>query len=57
MFIGIGFLTVPVAVVIYNRINARRDIIEREMEEKGILLSAEALRELGDRAPDFRYMI
>lgn len=57
MFIGIGFITVPLAVFIYTRINAKRDRIQREMEEKGIRLSPEELRELGDRAPDFRYTI
>lgn len=57
MFIGIGFITVPLAVFIYSRINSKRDRIQREMEEKGIRLSPEELRELGDRAPDFRYTI
>lgn len=57
MFVGIGFVTLPMAVVIYTRINAKRDREEKEMEEKGIKLSDEELRELGDRAPDFRYTL
>ena len=57
MFIGIGFITVPIAVLIYTRINAKRDKLQQEMEEKGITLSPDELRDLGDRAPDFRYMI
>ncbi|KAF7796599.1 hypothetical protein EIP86_007781 [Pleurotus ostreatoroseus] len=57
MFIGIGFVTVPIAVLIYTRINAKRDKLQQEMEEKGITLSPDELRDLGDRAPDFRYMI
>lgn len=57
MFVGIGFITLPIAVIAYKRINAKRDIQQREMEEKGIRLSPEELRELGDRAPDFRYTL
>ena len=57
MFIGIGFVTIPVVVLIYTRINANRDVRQREMEEKGVRLTPEEIRELGDRAPDFRYTI
>ena len=57
MFIGIGFVTIPIVVLIYTRINANRNVRQREMEEKGVRLTPEEIRELGDRAPDFRYTI
>ncbi|CAL1714050.1 unnamed protein product [Somion occarium] len=57
MFVGIGFITLPLAVVIYTRINAKRDAYEKEMEEKGIKYTTQELRKLGDRAPDFRYIL
>lgn len=57
MFVGIGFITLPMAVFIYLRINAKRDRLVKEMEEKGAKLSAAEIRELGDRAPDFRYTL
>ncbi|KAH8091641.1 MFS general substrate transporter [Cristinia sonorae] len=57
MFVGIGFVTVPLAIFIYTRINKRRDAIEKDMKEKGIVLSHEEIRRLGDRAPDFRYTL
>ena len=57
MFVGIGFISLPMTVIIYIKINAKRDRIQREMEEQGITLSPEEIRELGDRAPDFRYTL
>ena len=57
MFVGIGFIVVPITVWAYKRVNAARDAKEKEMAEKGVVLSAEELRELGDRAPDFRYTL
>ena len=57
MFVGIGFVTVPLAIIIYSRINAKRDALEKEMKEKGIKLSDDEIRRLGDRAPDFRYTL
>ncbi|KAI0325823.1 MFS general substrate transporter [Cubamyces sp. BRFM 1775] len=57
MFVGIGFITVPIAVIAYKRINARRDALMREANEKGERLSPEELRRMGDRAPDFRYTL
>ncbi|KAK0185190.1 MFS general substrate transporter [Armillaria mellea] len=53
MFVGIGLVCVPVAVIRYKRINANR---EKEMQE-GMNYSREELKRMGDRAPDFRYMI
>ena len=44
-------------VLMYIHINARRDKIVREREEKGEVYTAEELRRLGDKAPDFRYTL
>lgn len=62
MFVGIGAISVVVAVVVYARINAHRDALARVVKEKGsthdvITYTAEELREMGDRAPDFRYTL
>ncbi|KAH7908986.1 MFS general substrate transporter [Hygrophoropsis aurantiaca] len=57
MFVGIGFITLPIVLLLYKRINHQRDEVERLAHERGEKLqySAQELRELGDRAPDFRY--
>ena len=52
-----GFITLAIAVVTYTKINRSRDRIQRELEEQGITLSPKEIRELGDRAPDFRYTL
>ena len=57
MFVGIGFIVVPLAATIYIRINANREVELRRMEENGITLTPEEIRELGDRAPSFRYTL
>ncbi|KAH9919548.1 major facilitator superfamily domain-containing protein [Fomitopsis serialis] len=57
MFVGIGFIFLPITVLAYKRANALRDKQQQEMEEKGIKYSVEELRRLGDRAPDFRYTL
>ena len=57
MFVGIGFITLPIVVIAYKRINARRDAIVKEANEKGTKFAPEELRRLGDRAPDFRYTL
>jgi hypothetical protein len=59
MFVGIGLIFVPIAVFVYNRINAQRDAAERVALERGkkIQYSNQELRELGDRAPNFRYSL
>ncbi|EJD40519.1 MFS general substrate transporter [Auricularia subglabra TFB-10046 SS5] len=55
MFVGIGMSTVCFLALTYTRINRARD----ERAEKGDCapLTAEEIRELGDRAPDFRYTL
>ncbi|KAF9461840.1 MFS general substrate transporter [Collybia nuda] len=59
MFVGIGFICVPIAILSYIRINKQRDEIERIALEKGgpSKYSDKELRELGDRAPAFRYVL
>lgn len=59
MFVGIGFICVPVAVISYIRINRKRDELQRQAAEsgEGNKLTPQELRQLGDRAPDFRYTI
>lgn len=59
MFIGIGLVAVPTLVFFYKRINAQRDATERLALERGekVQYSDQELRDLGDRAPDFRYTL
>ena len=57
MFVGIGFVVLPITVIAYKRINARRDALVKEANEKGEKLTPEEIRRLGDRAPDFRYTL
>jgi len=59
MFVGIGFITIPIIVISYVRINKSRDEAQRlaiECGEKDKYTNQQ-LREMGDRAPDFRYTI
>ena len=53
MFVGIGFIVLPITVITYKRINTRRDALVRE----GVSYTPEQLRRMGDRAPDFRYTL
>lgn len=55
MFVGIGLITVPLLVLIYTRINAKRDAAE-QAGEKGAV-SKDEVRRMGDRALDFRYTL
>ena len=55
--VGLGLILTPIAAFIYSRINARRDALLREEVEKGVRRAPEELRQLGDRAPDFKYML
>jgi hypothetical protein len=59
MFVGIGFVCVPIAVFTYTRINGKRDAAAQQAWENGEAnkYTDQELRELGDRAPDFRYTI
>ncbi|KAJ7723566.1 MFS general substrate transporter [Mycena metata] len=57
MFVGIGLICVPIAVVTYNRINKRRDEVARGLHGEQHIYTPMELRRMGDRAPDFRYTI
>lgn len=63
MFVGIGFVSVPITVLLYLRINAQRETVMKEAGgggERGAWrdkYTDKELRELGDRAPDFRYIL
>ncbi|KAF8994036.1 MFS general substrate transporter [Cyathus striatus] len=59
MFVGIGFICVPIAVISYIRINRKRDAAQKAALENGDAkkYTNQELREMGDRAPDFRYTI
>ncbi|CAA7263446.1 unnamed protein product [Cyclocybe aegerita] len=59
MFVGVGFITVPIIILTYLRINKKRGEEQRLALERGEMNkhSAQQLREMGDRAPDFRYTL
>ncbi|KAI0708287.1 MFS general substrate transporter [Earliella scabrosa] len=57
LFVGLGLILTPIAVFTYTRINARRDALLRDSNEKGIEYSTAEIRRMGDRAPDFRYTL
>ncbi|KAF7298055.1 hypothetical protein HMN09_01026800 [Mycena chlorophos] len=58
MFVGIGLIATLVAAVNSDRINRKRDAMARAAAERGDKpYSAKELREMGDRAPDFRYTL
>ncbi|KAF8427633.1 MFS general substrate transporter [Boletus edulis BED1] len=59
MFVGIGLITVPILVFVYKRINDARDaaLRRRIARKEKLQLSIQQLRDLGDRAPDFRYTL
>jgi Na+-transporting methylmalonyl-CoA/oxaloacetate decarboxylase gamma subunit len=55
MFVGIGFIVLPILVILYKNINSQR---ERMLKEDGRpAYSEQQLKEMGDKAPDFRYTI
>ncbi|KAF8240133.1 MFS general substrate transporter [Tricholoma matsutake] len=54
MFVGIGFVCVPIAVITYIRINKKREALGKDEVKK---YTHKQLREMGDRAPDFRYSL
>jgi hypothetical protein len=59
MFVGIGFIAVPIVILSYLRINKKRDEAQRVNLEDGAVkkYTNQQLREMGDRAPDFRYTL
>jgi hypothetical protein len=54
MFVGIGFVCIPIAIIIYTRINKNRDALGVDEAKR---YTPQQLREMGDRAPDFRYSL
>lgn len=59
MFLGLGMMTVPLTVLTYMRINAKRDLaksIEHVTEEQDGQ-NGEDATPLGDRRASFRYTI
>ncbi|KAH9474337.1 putative transporter C11D3.18C [Psilocybe cubensis] len=59
MFVGMGLIVVPSIVFTYTRINKNRDAAQQQALSGGdaTKYSKQQLRELGDRAPDFRYTL
>jgi len=59
IFVGIGFIAVPMVAFLYRRINAQRDRMLQFEIEGGIkkIYTDHEMRELGDKAPDFRYTL
>ncbi|KAI0356821.1 MFS general substrate transporter [Trametes cingulata] len=56
--VATGLVVVPTVVMIYVRVNARRDATLRNVKDgKTSATPPETLRALGDRAPDFRYIL
>ncbi|OSC99289.1 MFS general substrate transporter [Trametes coccinea BRFM310] len=58
-FVSMGLLLMPVLFLAYTRANAKRDQLQREMEETGLKFeyTPEELRKMGNRAPDFRFTL
>ncbi|KAI0649693.1 MFS general substrate transporter [Trametes meyenii] len=52
-----GLVLVPLIVLAYSRINARRGVAQRSEGSEKTELSEAAIRRLGDRALDFRYTL
>ncbi|KAK2463980.1 hypothetical protein APHAL10511_004031 [Amanita phalloides] len=57
MFVGVGMICVSIAVVSYKLVNRHRDELLRETLGQGGSLDAEELMKLGDKSPDFRYVL
>ena len=59
MFIAIGFIVVPILILSYTRINAKREAAEKLALEDGkhVKYTVREVQMMGDRAPDFRYAI
>lgn len=57
MFVSIGLIFLALTALCYKLVNNRRDVLQRELQERGVQLTVDELRKLGDRAPDFRYTL
>jgi hypothetical protein len=54
MFVGIGFICFPIAVLAYTNINRKRAALDESEVKK---YTPKQQREMGDKAPDFRYLV
>lgn len=54
-FLTIGLIAIPTMAAIYKRINASRDAVARE--DGYDKYSGEELARMGDKAPNFRYLM
>jgi len=62
MFVSISFITIPIIVISYVHINKSCNEVQRlamECGEKDNYMNQQLreMAQMGDRAPDFRYMI
>ena len=57
MFVAIGVVLWPVAVLLYVRLNRAKAAAQQRAVEEGKKYSSGDLRRMGDRAPDFVYTI
>jgi len=56
--VGMGLIVLPIMVITYKRINARREAIMKQAGESGgPQHTDEELRRMGDKAPNFQYGI
>jgi hypothetical protein len=54
MFVGIGFVCIPIAILSYIHINKKHQVLGVDEVKK---YTPKQLQELGDRALDFRYSL
>ena len=57
MFVGMGVVSLAVTVFTYSRINKKRDREMAEIKEAWLEYDTARFKEMGDRAPDFRYTL
>lgn len=58
MFVGIGLIALPIVVLTYRRINRKRaEFMDRVAEGLEKMPSPDELRALGDKSPDFQYIL
>ncbi|THH06989.1 hypothetical protein EW145_g3695 [Phellinidium pouzarii] len=57
LFVGIGFIAVPLAMFLYVRVNVQREEELHRIGSTTSKYSVEEIHEMGDRAPDFRYTL
>lgn len=55
-FVGIGMVSLSLGVFMYTKINARR-AAQVHVNPEALAYTADDLRAMGDRAPDFLYTL